>query len=77
MALAMPGSTVALLGAQTALLSVKFILKFGLDFTFGEQLKIQTLKLVFSSIPVYKVHSLECLWKVSPEGKECSKSTFI
>lgn len=35
-------------GAQIASPSVKFILKFGLEFAFGEQLKTQPLKLAFS-----------------------------
>lgn len=35
-------------GAQIVLPSVKFVLKFGLEFAFGEQLKTQSLKLAFS-----------------------------
>lgn len=50
MALAVPGSTVAVLGqaCPSCITSVKFILKFGLEFAFGEQLKTQSLKLAFS-----------------------------
>lgn len=52
MALAVAGSTVACLRwakhGQTVSLGVKFILKFGLGFAFGEQLKTQSLKLAFS-----------------------------